>query len=658
MSVFSRGCSFRHSVLGLGCAVFFSLCLSAGAQGKTLYVSHLGDDSDGATWATAFQTLQKALSAVSDDAGGHKIIVRPDTYVEANLYVEHRGAAGAYNELIGDTNGSLGSGTKGWVLIDSGDPNKGFKSYDWWSTMRATQQGWSKEHTDPTFSSIMWDRWRLSGLYATGADAGLFWDMTDRVEPFSVIVEDCVGIGRAFGGGVASCLSRPDEPITFRRCYLASLDWWGDTSGAYIRVENQAMPERPDAVLEDCVMVGPQCSLKASNYGFKTYTHIALDRCKLITLNFSQPVGTPTDGIIQCVEHGKYLSVDFNDCTLMGYRVFGVKVAKETAGEIKYTVKGATQAYLQFQQDAPSGMYRLNHWPADVYASIAPPIIKRDVPPAKKTAALSRDMCEVSPVVWKDRLCVMHCVRPATGGAKDDYFLSLRDAETGNEIAKFATGYGLACAFVNDGVFYAFASRFENENWNDVTMFKSSDLVTWESKRVIEQIPTEHLFNSSVCKDADGFAMAYETNDPDYPAFTIKFARSNDLANWTKVDGPVFGKKRYTACPCIRFANGFYYMEYLEHRTPRWFFETYIARSKDLKSWELAAANPMLTPDEIDEGVNASDVDIAELGGKTYLYYAVGDQLKWMNIKRLEIEGSASDYFESWFKNGAIPDNR
>ena len=33
-------------------------------------------------------------------------------------------------------------------------------------------------------------------------------------------MKDCVSIGRAFGGGVASCLSRSDEPITFRRCHL------------------------------------------------------------------------------------------------------------------------------------------------------------------------------------------------------------------------------------------------------------------------------------------------------------------------------------------------------------------------------------------------------------------------------------------------------
>ena len=645
--------------------VFVGVGLSSAAAnaappqaGKTFYVSKLGDDSDGATWATAYHTIQAALLAVPDDKGGHRIIVRPDTYVEANLYVSHKGAAGAYNALIGDTDGRLGSGTTGWVIIDSGDPKKGFKSFDWWSTIRATTKGWSDKHTEPTFSAIGWDRWQFRGLYATGADAGLFWDCTDKVEPFTVIVEDCVGIGRAFGGGVGNCLSRAEEPITFRRCHLWSLDWWGDAAGAYIRVENPSMPERPDAILEDCTMVGPQCSLKASNYGFKTYTHIALKRCKLITLNFSQPQGTPADGIVQCVEHGKYLQADFEDCTLMGYKVFGVKVNKGTEGEIKYTTKGASQAYVQFQQEVPKGFYRLDHWPADIFQSLALPQLKREAVPLTKTDVICRDMCEVSPFVWKDRLCLMACVRPAHGGTKEDYYLSLRDAETGDEMTRFGVGYSLACAFVNEGIFYAFASRYEKEDWNDVTVFKSADLKSWESSRAIEQIPTEHLFNSTVCKGPDGFVMAYETNDPQWPAFSIKFARSNDLVNWTKVPDAVFGKKRYTACPCIHYANGYYYMLYLEHRTPRWFFESYVARSKDLKNWELGAANPVLAPDAIDDSINASDPDIIEFGGKTRLYYAVGDQLSWMNIKCAVFDGSIPDFFESWFKNGAVPDNR
>ena len=111
-------------------------------NGVKLYVSKLGDNTDGRSWKTAFHSIQQALDAVPDDKGGHKIIVRPDTYVEANLAPAYKGAPGAYNSLIGDFDGSLGSGAKGWTVIDSGDPEKGFKSLDWWGPIRASDKNW------------------------------------------------------------------------------------------------------------------------------------------------------------------------------------------------------------------------------------------------------------------------------------------------------------------------------------------------------------------------------------------------------------------------------------------------------------------------------------------------------------------------------------
>ena len=634
-----------------------NLLANAADLPKSFYVSKLGDNSDGRSWATAFATIQEALLALPDASGGYRIIIRPDTYMEANLYPAAKGAAGAYNSLEGDFDGSLGSGTSGWVVIDSGDPAKGFKSYDWWSTIRATSKGWSPAHTESTFSAIGWDRWNLRRIYATGADAGLFWDCTDKVEPFTVVVEDCVGIGRAFGGGVGNCLSRTEEPITFRRCQLWALDFWGDTSGAYVRVENPTMPNRPDVRFEDCTLVGPQCSFKAGNYGFKTFTWASLNRCRLVTLNFSQPAGTPTDGIIQSVQQGKFLHIDLEDCALMGYKVFGVKVATNTQNEIQFTTKGAVNAYIQFQQNLPAGFLRLDHWPTETFAALAPPPVHRDLPGLVREDKLAlRDACEVTPVMWKGQSCLFVCVRPASGGSKQDYYLTLRDQASGKELARFAEGYSLASAFVNDGKFYAFASRFESNHWNDVTQFESSDLVNWSSKRIIQQNAQEHLFNSSVCAGPNGFVLAYESDDRAWPAFTVKFAQSKDLASWTTVPDAIFGKKRYTACPSIRFANGYYYLLYTEHRTPRWFFETYIARSKDLVAWELSGANPVFTPQAIDDGINTSDVDLAEKDGKTSLYYAVGDQRTWMNIKRAIYNGPMTEFLESWFKTPGIPD--
>ena len=189
-----------------------------------------------------------------------------------------------------------------------------------------------------------------------------------------------------------------------------------------------------------------------------------------------------------------------------------------------------------------------------------------------------------------------------------------------------------------------------------MTLFQSSDLKSWSEKVVIRQDADEHLFNSSVCSGPGGYIMAYESNDPDYPAFTIKFARSDNLEDWEKLPGALFGSNRYTACPAIRYINGYYYLLYLEHRKPMHYFETYIARSTDLKNWQLSAANPVLRPEGLDEGINASDPEIIAWQGKTFLFFAVGDQLTWMNGKYNEYKMSLKDFFQWWFTSPGIPD--
>ncbi len=84
------------------------LCPAAGAPldpisgariGVALHVSKSGDNSDGTTWVRAFHTIQSALDAIPDEKGGHRILIRPDTYPEANLYPARKGAPGAHNAL-------------------------------------------------------------------------------------------------------------------------------------------------------------------------------------------------------------------------------------------------------------------------------------------------------------------------------------------------------------------------------------------------------------------------------------------------------------------------------------------------------------------------------------------------------------------------------
>jgi uncharacterized protein (TIGR02145 family) len=343
-----------------------------GRKGTTIYVSKTGNNSDGSSWKKAYNTIQTALSAIPDDKGGHMIIVRPDTYIENNLFTAYKGAKGAYNLIVGDSDGRLGSGATGRIVIDSGDPQKGFKSYDWWGSIRATSKGWRPEFTEQTFSSICWDRWILRSLYTSGSDAGFFWDLTDKSgEGFTVIVENCVSIGRAFGGGICYPVVRPDEPSIFRGCYFLALDWVGDTGAVLIGGWEDTMPAYPHLIMEDCTLVHPDNAL-AMSYA-SNCSRVKAVNCRFIVLNFTQPeMGGKSTGIICTQGHVKKgkLHVDLEDCILAGYSLF---TNGEDGKAVSYTTKGKVQAYVQFTQQVPEGFERINLWPAQLFDEMAIP---------------------------------------------------------------------------------------------------------------------------------------------------------------------------------------------------------------------------------------------------------------------------------------------
>jgi hypothetical protein len=362
------------TIFTLTAAILGTACHLAAAerQGATLHVSKLGDNSDGNSWQKAFHTIQAALDAVPDNRGGHRVLVRPDTYVEANLAPAFPGAADAYNALIGDFDGSLGSGSKGWVILDCGDPEKGFKSWDWWGPFRASSKHWPTGNNQQNFSAIVCDRWIFRNLYTAGGDAGLFWDLTDKSgQGFTVVVEDCVGTGRAFGGGLAYPVVRPNEPSVFRRCYFLALDWVGDTAAVLLGGWEKSMPEQPHAVFEDCTLVHPDNAV-ALSYA----SHCARAKfvnCRMIVLNFTQPeMGGKSTGILCTENHAPTgrLHVDLEDCILAGYSVL---TPGEASKALSYTTKGKVQAYVQFKQSVPDGFQRLGLWPTELFYQMAPP---------------------------------------------------------------------------------------------------------------------------------------------------------------------------------------------------------------------------------------------------------------------------------------------
>ena len=261
---------------------------------------------------------------------------------------------------------------------------------------------------------------------------------------------------------------------------------------------------------------------------------------------------------------------------------------------------------------------------------------------------------ENTPVLLNSRLLLVSNNRPGGADAKGkDAYLYIDDLQTGKEVARFGQGHSFVSAFVNGNEMNVFALEFTDfgriMNSTGIDRLTSTDMKIWKTEKVILPEGNEHLFNSSVCKDDKGYLMAYESDKP--VQFCFKFARSQDLSKWEKIQGLAFTgvKNEYSACPVIRYFKPYYYVIYLHDKMKgHKGYLSFLARSKDLIDWELSAFNPILEAGE-GEGINNSDVDILEYKGKTYLYYATGDQETWGTVRVALYDGPEKVFFENHF---------
>lgn len=267
-------------------------------------------------------------------------------------------------------------------------------------------------------------------------------------------------------------------------------------------------------------------------------------------------------------------------------------------------------------------------------------------------------MMENTPIIFQQRPLIAGNFRDDTKPNQDGYkasmYLFIRDLTSGAEVCRFGEGHSFASAYVEGDRLHVFGSEGTDRDWfQSIFHFTSTDLKTWQRQEAITREGDEHLFNCSVCRDDRGFVMAYESNQP--VQFCFKFARSADLNRWEKVPELVFtGEKReYSACPVLRYVAPYFYVIYLHAGTdkhPGWI--SYMARSQDLASWELSPLNPILTAGD-GEGINNSDVDLFEWEGRTYLFYATGDQQTWGAVRVAMFDGPLPTFFETCFPPGA-----
>ncbi|MCX7425577.1 MAG: hypothetical protein NTW96_08140 [Planctomycetia bacterium] len=312
-----------------------------------------------------------------------------------------------------------------------------------------------------------------------------------------------------------------------------------------------------------------------------------------------------------------------------------------------------------------------------------PPCLRAD-DPAPAAAGVARDAApanpklvklpfsfatgmENTPVVFGGRPLLVDNHRPGGFEAKgENAYLFITDLTTGQEVARFGKGHSFVSAFVEGPELNVFATEFTDFgnviNTKCINRFSTADLKTWKQELAIPRDGAEEFFNSSVCRDEQGYVMAYESQVP--VKWCFRFARSKDLSHWEKIGGLEFADvegKTAAANPTIRYFAPYYYVIYgihcrqkgpwahYQYLLPETMYVTVVARSKDLATWNLSPTRgPMLDPTP-GEGINNTDADLFEFEGNTYVYYGTGDQATWGTIRVAMYAGPMKEMLESYF---------
>jgi hypothetical protein len=291
-------------------------------------------------------------------------------------------------------------------------------------------------------------------------------------------------------------------------------------------------------------------------------------------------------------------------------------------------------------------------------------------PKIKKLGTIDLLMVETTPVVFKDRLYRFEYVRDnyhanRTGAS----FFRFIDVAKGNATPAFGKGQHLGCAFVEGDTVYAYGV----DKWGGakITLFRTKNMDKWEEQLALH-LPGWELFNTSVCKADGRYVMAIEVGGPKDVVgvpFTIFFAESKDLLTWKLLPKQcVYSKEKYTACPALRYLDGYFYLLYLEAR-PGPTYETHIVRSKDLKKWEASRLIPVLSYSEDDKqiandkltseqrkaiakakNINNSDMDLCEFKGKTIIYYSWGNQQGTEFLAEAVYDGTLERFLKGFFQ--------
>ena len=310
--------------------------------------------------------------------------------------------------------------------------------------------------------------------------------------------------------------------------------------------------------------------------------------------------------------------------------------------------------------------------------------LKEKILPPRKTmvkkGTLDIDIVEATPIVWKGRLMRFEWIRDKRfgsgyyGNTENCCYFRFTDMETEETTPPFGRHFSFGSAYVEDDWVYVFGV-LGGSGGQVMSVFRSADMVSWESHEILTFPKNLTVYNNSVCKGKDGYYMSIELGGSSEVVgrpFTIFFARSADLFAWEMLDmgDHVYTRERYSACPVLRYCecDDRYYMIYLESLPcHRW--QPYIVRTADFVSFELGHKNPIMFSDDEDKKVqrpekftpeqleyingaidcNNSDVDLCEFNGKTVILYSWGNQYGKEFLAEAEYDGPESEFLRSFF---------
>ncbi len=289
-------------------------------------------------------------------------------------------------------------------------------------------------------------------------------------------------------------------------------------------------------------------------------------------------------------------------------------------------------------------------------------------PKIVKLGTIDIDLVETTPIVFNGKVYRYEYVRERykknTTGKSYSRFI---DHETGEATPAFAEGFHLGSAAVDgDRVIVTVTDIWDGEK---VDIFVSKDLQTWERWNALD-LPGYGIFNTSLCKDPQGYLLMFEIGKPAEEAgsrFTARFARSTDLKTWTLTPPECnYAKDRYTAPHCLRYVDGFYYNFYLE--SMKGGYAQSVVRSKDLITWERTPIHPFLMWGDEDKQIanpnfteeqrkhiaeaenrNNSDFDYCEFEGKLVINYSWGNQRGLEFLAEARFDGTEKEFLAALF---------